>query len=252
MLYSGLVSISFRALSPENIICAALSAGLDGIEWGGDVHVPPGDIEKAAFVRSETENAGLIVFAYGSYFRAGCSPNPEAEFSNILASAVALNAPVIRVWASDKGSAELGEDGYSRLITQTRLAADMAAERGITLSFECHGNTYTDDYSSALRLIGECGRDNVKMYWQSNQLKSDDYNLAAAHALAPFTTNIHVFHWIGGQKLSLKDGVGLWGRYINAFSQTGRGHAFLLEFMHDGRPESLTEKASTLKTLLHV
>ena len=39
----GLVSISFRKHTPEEIIQAVKAAGLSCIEWGSDVHAPPHD-----------------------------------------------------------------------------------------------------------------------------------------------------------------------------------------------------------------
>lgn len=41
MFAAGLVSVSFREERPESILREASAAGLSGIEWGGDVHVPP-------------------------------------------------------------------------------------------------------------------------------------------------------------------------------------------------------------------
>ena len=57
----GLVSISFRSLSPEEIIRIAKAAGLSAIEWGGDVHVPFGEIETARRVGEITRAAGLSI-----------------------------------------------------------------------------------------------------------------------------------------------------------------------------------------------
>ena len=54
MFISGLVSVSFRKESPEAIVAAAAQAGLQGIEWGGDIHVPCGDIENAKRVSALT------------------------------------------------------------------------------------------------------------------------------------------------------------------------------------------------------
>ena len=42
---TGLTSVSFRKLSVDEVIALAKKAGVDGIEWGSDVHVPPNDIE---------------------------------------------------------------------------------------------------------------------------------------------------------------------------------------------------------------
>ena len=53
-LKTGLVSITFREKSPEEIVGLVVEAGLDGIEWGGDVHVPHGDLAKAREVRANT------------------------------------------------------------------------------------------------------------------------------------------------------------------------------------------------------
>ena len=42
MLKTGVCSVTFRNLNVERIIELVVEAGLDGIEWGGDVHVPTG------------------------------------------------------------------------------------------------------------------------------------------------------------------------------------------------------------------
>ena len=43
----GLLSVTFRSLPYQRIIELAVKAGLDGIEWGGDEHVPPGNLKLA-------------------------------------------------------------------------------------------------------------------------------------------------------------------------------------------------------------
>ncbi len=40
MIKSGLVSITFRQLTCEQIVDLVSKAKLDAIEWGGDIHVP--------------------------------------------------------------------------------------------------------------------------------------------------------------------------------------------------------------------
>ena len=46
-LKTGLTSVTFRRKTQEEIVALAAQAQLDGIEWGGDVHVPPGDLPAA-------------------------------------------------------------------------------------------------------------------------------------------------------------------------------------------------------------
>src|SRR5256885_10789300 len=71
MLHPGLVSVTFRKLPPREVVSLAKQAGLYGIEWNGDVHLPPGDLGKARDLRELTLEAGLQVAAYGSYHRVG-------------------------------------------------------------------------------------------------------------------------------------------------------------------------------------
>ena len=59
MLKTGLVSVTFRDKTPEEIISAVKQCGLDGIEWGGDVHVLPGDVSRAREIRHLTDKPGL-------------------------------------------------------------------------------------------------------------------------------------------------------------------------------------------------
>lgn len=250
MYQTGLVSISFRNLSPAAIIEAVKQAGLDGIEWGGDVHVPAGNTDIARQVRKLTTNAGLEVFAYGSYYRVGCSEDIQSEFSKVLDCAKELDAPIIRIWAYNKGSADVSEQEFERLVQESRFIAKMASEYDIKLSFECHGGTYTDDYHAALHLIKEIDCENITMLWQPNQLRNEVYNLEAAKALATVTTNIHTFHWDDKHRYPLADGKQIWAKYISCFHESAHPHVFLLEFMHDDAIESLLDSARVLQFLL--
>ena len=92
---TGLTSVTFRQKSPEEIIALAKEAGLTGIEWGGDIHVPAGDTKTASEIGRKTREAGLAVLSYGSYYRG----DEGEDFAPVLASAKALGAPVIRIWA---------------------------------------------------------------------------------------------------------------------------------------------------------
>ena len=46
----GLVSISFRNLSVDEILAAVKQAGLSCVEWGSDVHAPCMDTEKLEYI----------------------------------------------------------------------------------------------------------------------------------------------------------------------------------------------------------
>ena len=71
MYQIGLVSVSFRGLSPEEIIRIAKDAGLNRIEWGSDVHAPFDDAERLSTIAACQRSAGLRCSSYGTYFVLG-------------------------------------------------------------------------------------------------------------------------------------------------------------------------------------
>src|SRR5207249_324086 len=111
-----------RKLSPAEIISLTQRAGLRSIEWGGDIHVPAGNLACAADVRRQTEDAGLSVSAYGSYYRVG----QTEPFEPVLESAVALGAPTIRVWAGNIASSQADPQYRALVIRESRRIATLA------------------------------------------------------------------------------------------------------------------------------
>ena len=99
----------------------------------------------------------------------------------------------------------------------------------------------------ALRIMEAVDSPHFRMYYQPNQFKSHDVNIAYAKAIAPYTTHLHVFHWEGSDKFPLAQGLDKWRDFLPYF--TG-DHMLLLEFMPDNRVESLTEEARALKELI--
>ena len=71
--------------------------------------------------------------------------------------------------------------------------------------------------------------------------------MAYAKAVAPYTVNIHVFHWTASARLPLADGLPQWKRYLQAFDKT---QTLLLEFMPDDRIDTLPRETETLRKLI--
>lgn len=252
MIKTGLVSISFRGLACEEIIDITKKCGLDGIEWGGDIHVPPDNPENAKRVSELTKAAGLCTSAYGSYYKVGAyGDNYKAEFGKFLDTAVILEAPIIRIWAGNTASAEISEEKRALITEECIELAKMADERNIKIAFECHRNTLTDDYSSSLRLMRETNCDNLLMYWQPNETKTYDYNLTALKNLMPYLTNVHVFNWPEPNcRKPLCEAETEWANYISVISKDIREHWCSIEFVPDNQPETLFNEAKTLNKLI--
>ena len=118
----------------------------------------------------------------------------------------------------------------------------------MTGSTEFHGGTLTDHYESCVRLIDEVAMNNFCTYWQPNQFRDEEYNIAALNAVLPYLTNVHVFTWEGHSKYPLADGEAKWRRYIDILREHGGDHHMLLEFVCDDTVEQFYRDAETLKS----
>jgi len=249
MFKTGLVSISFRKNSVEEIIETMGRAELSYIEWGSDVHAPFANKPMVAAVSDSTSSSGLSAYSYGSYFRVGITPSEE--FSEYLSAAVVLGAKLIRVWAYDKYIPECQGDEWEKAVLDARKIAKEAEACGIKVCLECHPNTITEDYHAALKFLSDVAEKNLRMYWQPNQHRSLEYNIEAARALAQFTELIHVFNWDGQGMYPLAEGKEKWQKYLAEFDTVcdGRVIPLLLEFMPDHRIESLEVEAEALRDI---
>lgn len=245
MFNGGLVSVTFRGLSVEEIADLCQKNHLTHIEWGSDVHVPPGDLKKAEQTAKLCEEKGLVPFAYGSYYRMGQNKN---EFSKYIDTARALNARVIRIWAGTKAPSALTKEEYNDLLFEADEIAEIARKSGITIAAECHLDTLTEDAETAKGFIEKLSSPFFKTYWQPNQFKSFEQNIAAAKTLSPYTVGIHIFNWDKNGRHPLCNGREMWRRYLDIFE--GRDIPVMLEFMHDDSPASLAPTAKTLFELI--
>ena len=235
-MLTGLVSVTFRQLSPDEIVSLVTKAGLDGIEWGADIHCPPGQIEKAKEIASLMADNRLKTISYGSYYRVGTFDS----FDEILESAAILGTKNIRVWAGSIGSKIATEDDWQKAVEDSKRIADLALNQNIDISFEYHGDTLTDTIETTERLLSEIDRDNIFSYWQPPVGLSFEDNISSIKRLTKLNKlkNFHIFSWenepngVIRQPLETKGED--WIHYIKEASN--HVEALLLEFVKDDDP----------------
>ena len=240
----GLVSVSFRKHTPEEILGAVKSAGLTCIEWGSDVHAPCKDTDRLQKIAALQKEYGITCSSYGTYFRIGTTPVEELE--TYISAAKILGTDILRLWCGDKGSQEYTDAEKETLFATCRALAEIAEKYDVTLCLECHNNTFTDRAEAALSLMQAVGSPHFKMYWQPNQYCAEEENLQYAAAIAPYTVNIHVFNWKQNERFPLSQAKTCWQGYLRQFD---RSQILLLEFMPDDRIDSLPAEANALKEI---
>jgi sugar phosphate isomerase/epimerase len=246
----GLVSVTFRKLTPGQIIALCAEARLEGIEWGGDVHVPHGEIQTATEIGMKTREAGLRVAAYGSYYRLASGVDPD--FESVLETASALGAPVIRVWAGRVPSAEATEAHWEAVVADALRCADLCKRAGITLAYEFHSGTLTDSAESTVALLGRTPHPNIKTLWQPPHGKTLEACLEGLRLLIPRLGHIHAFHWWpdGSQRHRFSSGLSRWIRYTETLAEAGADCDILLEFVQDDSVEAFLEDSMVLRQLV--
>ena len=246
---SSLTSITFRQKSLEEIVALAKKAELSAIEWGGDVHVAPGDQESAKKALALCRENGLDISGYGTYFYA----TDTEDFAPVLENALILETPIIRVWAG-KGfgpSENYPSDARKKFTEKLANAAFMAKERGLTVATEFHSSSLTDNISSAMQLFSDAP--DLKSYWQprTHPKQTIEENLSDIATLGDKLINVHTFHWLdGGIRRPLSEASDEWLRYFRAVKEHGNAGYAAIEFVMDNTDEQLCADAETLNALL--
>jgi len=251
-LTPGLVSITFRKLSVQEVVGLVVKAGLQSIEWGGDIHAPHGDVARAKEVRQQTLDAGLTVAAYGSYYRIGTSEAKGLSFESVLDSATELGAPTIRVWAGEKGSATATPEERNMVMADALRIAEMAQARGVAVSLEYHANTLTDTRESVKKIMEEISHPNLDFLWQPSNGEAPDLCIARLRDVLHRVRHVHVFHWwpTGADWRPLAEGEDRWPQYLEIIRSAGKPMPCLIEFVRDHSAEQFLQDAAVLKRWL--
>lgn len=255
-LVPGLCSVTMRQLGVEEVARLAAEAGLRAIEWGGDVHVPPGDADASMRARMATDIAGLECASYGSYLLADGDSSPDV-IARGLDTALDLGAPHVRVWTPvgvEPGSPRTGE-----VVDALRAVSAAAAERNLTVGLEFHGGTLTATAASAVALLAAVGAPNVSTYWQPPywlEPRAPAEDAAEVQGIGPHLSHLHVYEWAGAEdRRPLADGVARWRAVLAAAAamevpDRPAPRVAFLEFVAGDDPATLLRDARTLHDLL--
>lgn len=252
MIHPGLVSVTFRKLAPAEIVALVRQAGLRGIEWGGDIHVPHGEFGRAREVCELTAEAGLEVAAYGSYYKAAQSEGDGLAFGRVLDTAIELGAPAIRVWAGVTGSVAADAGQRAAVADDLRRIAELSVAAGVRVVLEFHSGTLTDTAESTRLLLRAVAHANLTTCWQPPIHLDAAGCLAGLNSLRPHLANLHVFQWRQAttERRPLGEGAGAWRTYLDVAGSVAGDRYALLEFVERDAPECFLRDAAVLRKWL--
>jgi len=258
VIAAGLCSITFRSLTADDVIRAACVAGVEGVEWGADVHAPPGGGPTISALAARTRDAGLEVVSYGSYL--GMAPpdaTDDAAVDAVLETASALGSPMVRIW-TEFGVTPSSSDAERRRVTErTAALVDRIAEHHLLAALEFHPATLTETAASATELLDALGRPELRTTWQPDPALAPAAALDELAHVTPHLAHLHVFAW-GPEGIddrhALADGEALWVPALALADRDGdalpvRRYA-LCEYVRDDDPAQFTTDVRTLRRFL--
>ncbi|HPE37634.1 MAG TPA: TIM barrel protein [Spirochaetales bacterium] len=249
MVNAAISSAAFLGAPTSSILKEARAAGITAVEWSSDHGVEAGDLDAAGRVMLDTLRAGLCNASYATLFRAGV--HSVDRFKTLLATARALQAPYIRLWAAPKSDDVDADAAF--FAEAARTLANISAESGVTLCFGLAQGSAMDSYERAVELMGAADHPFVKLCWEPlpgvsfdaameyfGQLKGRVGILCARSAGAVATNRL------------LRDKDEDWLLYLDAFDEQGGSpdmvRYVVIRAFKDGQLTNLADDARLLRT----
>lgn len=244
----GIVSVTLRNQSVEELVQLCQTLGCDGIEWGSDVHVLADDLDRACEVAKICQQQNCTIFSYGSYYKLGQGKQIEQDFLPLLKAAQCLKTDTVRIWAGRTASKNVDESTFLQVVQEAKQCASLASTMGMRVAFEYHRKSLTDCHESALHLLQAINMENCLIYWQPNPELTIQQNTEELQAILPYLCRVHVFYWqADNTRLSLVEGTEAWKTWLPLIP---RDIPLLLEFVKDDAIKQLTQDFHTLQSWL--
>lgn len=251
-MIAGLCSISLRHLSVNDVVKQAVLSGLQAIEWGGDIHVPHGNLETARDARQLCDDNNIRVVSYGSYWTAGSDNQESKSFVSVAKTAMALNAKFVRVWAGNVDGRRICHEQRHKIIESLSYATKTAADYGVAVSVEYHDNTLACTGLLTRHLMAETSLQGIRCHWQPQLGESSDVCLDGIRSLLNYIGVVHVFHWYptASDRRPISEGAEVWLKYLSEIKANIDDIPALIEILPNDDPRLLPREARSLNAII--
>ncbi len=256
MIRLGLCSGAFLASGADEVIALAKAARLDAMEWAADAHIRPGDTKVAEGVMMATLRADMTLSSYASIYRA-CSEDKEIpKFKALLATASAMYAPNLRIFAPAAEPMRKGLLGRGReevIAGELRRLGDAAAARGVTVCLSLGKNTMLDGYPAALALAARTAHPFVRLALEDLPAAPGKAATAAIEEAGP-NAALLIARCVDpdGRAIGIEDSLAEWAKRIAAFKRSEQdpkmGSFVLIGSARDA--EGLAAEAAALRAIV--
>lgn len=247
----GFCSISALDRPLAEAARVAADCGLDGLE----VTARAPHLDDAASLEAVREagrsvrDVGLEVLAYGSYL-GHATARDAAAVEREVSRAVALGAPLLRVWA--ESDPEAHDRGFAAQVSLLQATCDAACKHGIGVVVERHVGSFADTPEQIERLFQAVARDELALNYQVLDFLPPDRVDAQpddARRLVPLARYLHLKNYqpnpqAGGPLApggSLEGGVLDYRALLEAVFAAGYDGPMTIEFV-SWEPRPLEEK----------
>ncbi len=249
MFKLGLCSVTFRDRSIDEVISICSGCALEGIEWGGDVHLGAGGRRGQILeVKEKCRAAGLATPGYGSYFDV-LEQGPE-QFAPVLETAGLIGADTIRVWPGWVRPEHVSDEQYGKIVETSRSIAGQAAKQGIRVAYEFHDNTCTEGGENAMKLLARVNHPNMLTYYQLIRPTETEWNLENLETVYDRLAYIHVQANDDVNNFPLEDFREVWQEIIDRLVRGNYDGWLLFEFNRGNSVGQLRLDLELLRSLI--
>ncbi|NLS78488.1 MAG: DUF362 domain-containing protein [Chloroflexi bacterium] len=193
--HTSICSIAWRAAPLREIIPLVAQAGYEGIElWGPHVQRYLDEGGTLAQLKALLAESGLAVPMISPYM--DLAEDQEASLAlaeRVVGWAVALGAPLVRVFVKGGPSAQASHETWAKVVAGLKALCRIGAPHKIAFALETHQNNLHDTSTATLRLIRQVGAENLGVNLDIHNLfDMGEDPVLAARRLMPFTRIMHL------------------------------------------------------------
>ncbi|MBO5452572.1 MAG: hypothetical protein J6A69_01215 [Clostridia bacterium] len=249
MISTALSSKALKELDTTKITELCVYSHIHKIEWDSS-HVPYEDLDFATEVEKHCRQNSLLPISYNTNLTVTSDRDISDLFEKVCMCATTLRAPSVNITVGNCPADKMTKDEYLTLVNKTNALCKLA--KNIIVNLLPEKNSVASDTVSALNFLADVHMTNLKLYWSSDPLLTEDENKKNIELAVRYTTNVYISNTTKeGDILPVLDVKQAWRNYGSSIaSDRSRLHLFILDKLPDSNAELLNREFTSLRRIL--